>query len=217
MNETTDENIFHICNRGVEKRTIFLNDNDYRRFLENAYRSNNRSDAIRFRGTDLFFNPPPQEKIVDILKWSLLPNHYHLLVVELIEGGAIEFTKRLGNGYTKYFNIKYDRSGYLFQNKAQIIEPKSHAHNLYLPLYVELNPLDLIEKTWREQGMSNKKKTLEFLMNYPWSSFQTYFGKSPYIALTNKEKFYELFETTETEFKNEIDAFLKSEIPYMQD
>ena len=158
--------VFYICNRGINKNVIFHEKNDYRRFLESLYRFNNENSTVRFQGKDIFTDPPPQKKIVDILKWSLLPNHYHLLVQELTDNGAVNFTKRLGNGYTKYINTKRERSGYLFQNKAKIIPAESQSHFLFLPFYVELNPLDLYdEKKWREFDFEKPDGAIGFLEN----------------------------------------------------
>src|SRR3989344_5375552 len=96
--------IVHVCNRGFSKEKVFHEEVDFSRFVASLYKFNNKSDALRFQGKDIFADPPEQDRIVDILKWSLLPNHYHLLLHEKIEGGVVEFIKRLGNGYTKYFN-----------------------------------------------------------------------------------------------------------------
>ena len=75
--------IYHICNRGVRKEKIFDNDSDYLRFVLNLYRLNNKNGSLRiyphYKSVNLF---PDQEKIVEVLKWTLLSNHYHLLLYE---------------------------------------------------------------------------------------------------------------------------------------
>ena len=102
--------IAHICNRGVEKRKIFINEADYFRFVMNLLLLNNKDGKLRIRkknqleGIEEILSE--RDKLVEVLKWSLLPNHYHLLLYEVSEGGILEFTKRLGNAYTKYFYTK---------------------------------------------------------------------------------------------------------------
>src|SRR3989338_5717463 len=129
--------IVHVCNRGIEKRRIFT---------DNLFLLNNKNGKIRtvkniFETASL----PKREKLVEVLKWGLLPNHYHLLLYEVVEGGIIEFTKRLGNAFTKYFNTRNEgRSGYLFQNSAKIILINDERQYLYITFYIDINPLDLI-------------------------------------------------------------------------
>jgi len=139
--------IAHVCNRGVEKRKIFLDHADYVRFRDNLFLLNNLEGKIRTKHKNIFqanIKLPERDKLVDIFKWSLLPNHFHLLLHETVDGGILEFTKRLGNAYTKYFNTKNEgRSGYLFQNSAKIIKVENNRHFLYLPFYIDLNSAEL--------------------------------------------------------------------------
>lgn len=195
------DDIAHVCNRGVEKRPIFLNKKDYLKFVENLFRFNNDGPGIPFSN-----NPEDttdRRPIVDILKWSLLPNHYHLLLRERIEGGIIKFIQRLGNGYTKYFNIKNERSGYLFQNAAKNNLITNPRHFLYIPLYIELNPLDLFDKNWRISKVAKPEQAIRFLENYRWSSFRDYSRKDTFPFLLNKKLFYELFATSRNSFQKE--------------
>lgn len=202
-------NIVHACNRGFNKHTVFEKDADFCRFVESLYKFNNKNGAVRFRGKNLFADPPPQDRIVDILKWSLLPNHYHILLHEKVDGGAVEFIKRLGNGYTKYFNIRNERSGYLFQNSAKIIPIETARHFLHIPFYVELNPLDVFDKNWRSNGVKNVSGALAFMKSYRWSSYRDYEGKRDFSSLLSRDTFYDLFETDPKKNRQEAEDFLK--------
>ncbi len=201
--------IAHICNRGFSKHETFSETADFRRFVESLYKFNNRNGAVRFQGKNLFSDPPPQDRIVDILKWSLLKNHYHLLLHERVQGGIVEFVKRLGNGYTKYFNIKNRRSGYLFQNSAKIIPIQEDRHFLYIPFYVELNPLDAFDTRWRTDGIKNVSGALDFLENYRWSSYRDYEKEKEFSCLLSKKVFYDLFESGEKSHKKETFDFIR--------
>ncbi len=198
--------IAHVCNRGIERRKIFADRQDYKRFTENLFLLNNEPGKIR-TVKDIFSTPelPKQEKLVDILKWSLLPNHYHLLLHEHVDGGILEFTKRLGNAYTKYFNIKNKgRSGYVFQNRAKIIPIYDEAQFLYIPFYIDINPLDLIYSDRKNIARSSNSKALNFLRTYKWSSFKDYFGEGGMEAIIDKEKFYELFDLNPKTYEKEL-------------
>ncbi len=196
-------NIKHVINRGIEKGRVFRDDNDYFRFVGNLYRLNNKNGALRIVDRKLFTDPPTQAKLVDVLKWSLLPNHYHLLLYELVDGGITEFTKRIGNAYTKYINIKNERSGYLFQNSAKIINVESERHFLYLPIYIDLNPLDLFNPRWKEEKIK-EQVAVDFLKKYRWSSFGDYFDEPHFPSVINKDRFYEVMETSPSEYLSDF-------------
>ena len=148
---------------------------------------------------------PKQEKLVEILKWSLLPNHYHLLLYEKAEGGILEFTKRLGNAYTKYFNIKNEgRSGYVFQNRAKIIPIVDEKQYSYIPFYVDINPLDLIFPDRKNISLRNNKKAVDFLKKYEWSSYKDYFGDGSRGIIINKDLFYQNFDTDPKTYEKDL-------------
>ncbi|OGI65715.1 hypothetical protein A2914_02760 [Candidatus Nomurabacteria bacterium RIFCSPLOWO2_01_FULL_41_21] len=199
--------IAHVCNRGIEKRKIFIDKGDYVRFTDNLFLLNNESGKIRtvkniFSTTKKI---PKQKKLVEVLKWSLLPNHYHLLLYENIDDGILEFTKRLGNAYTKYFNIKNEgRSGYVFQNRAKIIPINQEKQFLYIPFYIDINPLDLIFPDRKNISLSDNKKALDFLRDYEWSSFKDYFGKGNRGIILNKDLFYEQFDLDPKTYEKEL-------------
>ncbi|MDD5720875.1 MAG: hypothetical protein PHT16_00280 [Candidatus Pacebacteria bacterium] len=205
----------HICNRGVEKRKIFIDESDYLRFVQNLLFLNNQDGKIRIRRKDPLYDIKEilfgRKKLVEILKWSLLPNHYHLLLYEVSEGGILEFTKRLGNAYTKYFNTKNKgRRGYLFQNSAKIIPILKNNHFLYMPIYIDLNCSDLICPNWKNTPKNDSKKILNFLKSYRWSSFRDCFTKSEFENVSNVDLFYDLFDTNAREYMKELEDFLEN-------
>ena len=216
--------IKHVFNRGVNKINTFNNDADRQRFIECLYKFNNKDIALRSEAEDFFKNPPPQEdKIVEILKWTLMPNHFHLLLYEVVEGGITEFMKRLGNGYTKYFNIKSKRSGYLFQNTARMNLLENDRQFLYIPYYLDMNILDTEFINWKETGIKDTKKAIAFLNNYQWSSFSDYTRQRATLTsqrdiacLINKEMFYDLFDITEKEYQKELAGLIREPIPKMK-
>lgn len=199
--------IAHVCNRGIEKRKIFLDKKDYERFTENLFLLNNKPGKIRTTKNIFTTNDdiPKQEKLVEVLKWSLLPNHYHLLLYESLEGGILEFTKRLGNAYTKYFNIKNNgRSGYVFQNRAKIIPIIDEKQYSYIPFYIDMNPLDLIFPDRKNISLQNNKKAIDFLKTYEWSSYKDYFGNGKRKMIINKDLFYQNFDTDPKAYEKDL-------------
>lgn len=132
-------NYYHIYNRGVDKRIVFENHPDYVHFLE-LISSVNQLEAI---GSLYHYNQNKNEeikedskKLVEIIAYSLLPNHFHLLVRESIDGGISKFMQKVSIGYTNRFNIKNKRSGSLFQGKYKSVTVDNEDYLLYLSAYI---------------------------------------------------------------------------------
>jgi len=218
-----DNQIYHIYNRGVEKRTIFLDNQDYLRFVHDLFEFNDTKPAenlyykreilqsyeveprkIGKRGMARF----QRELLVDILIFCLMPNHFHLLLRQKRENGIIKFMQKLGTGYTMYFNQKYERVGTLFQGRFRAVLVAQEPHFVHLPYYIHLNPLDLIEPRWREGKIEDYQRVIEFLESYRWSSFLDYIGKKNFPSLTQRKFLLNLFKG-EKEYKKETIRWLK--------
>src|SRR3990167_2843159 len=154
---------YHIYNRGVEKRSIFMDNWDYARFMETLdfYRRSPQPQKLSdFRRKVISLKEVKNQKeLVKILAYCLMPNHFHLLAQQLINGGITAFTSNLANSYTRYFNTKHERIGALFQGafKAKLIE--NDAYLLQVSKYIHRNPYSLSQ--WK-----NKM--------YPYSSYHYY-------------------------------------------
>lgn len=154
---------YHIYNRGVEKRNTFTNRWDYYRFLEtlNFYRKiplpAKLSDFRRNKAT--IKDIKEQKEIIKIYCFSLMPNHFHLLIQQLEDLGITNFLKKITNSYTKFFNTKYERIGPLFQGsfKARLVETDEYL--LQLTKYIHRNSFSL--KEWQDEI-------------YPYSSYESY-------------------------------------------
>ncbi|KKS16385.1 MAG: hypothetical protein UU71_C0003G0019 [Parcubacteria group bacterium GW2011_GWB1_41_6] len=213
--------IFHILNRGVEKRKIFLRQKDYLRFVHNLYDFNNADNVFLS-----YYNRRGQhnyrtnygtarsvEQLVDVLGWALVANHFHLLVHERVDGGSGVYTQKITGGYTLHFNNENERCGVLFQGRSKIIPVTKERYFLHLPYYILANVIKRIEPNWKEQGIKNFKKVIDYLENYKWSAFQDLIGKSNFPFVINKELFYEFFDTDEKRFKKEFINWLNDYNP----
>lgn len=144
---TTGE-YYHIFNRGVDKREIFSDQSDFRRFFQGMEEFNamNPIGSIyenSFRKKDSLGNgvskSENKEKLIGFVCYCLNPNHYHFILEQLADKGVEKFMHRLGVGYTKYFNQKYKRSGFLFQGPFKCKHVVSNEYLLHLSAYVNLN------------------------------------------------------------------------------
>ncbi|MDP2676647.1 MAG: transposase [bacterium] len=205
---------YHIFNRGVRKENIFLETDDYIRILflilylqvPIPFRNIGRFvDLYKKRG---YFLPRSEvdevleNREVELCAFSLMPNHYHLLVHELKENGISSYLQRVQVAYAMYFNKKYRKSGYVFQGRFQSVHVQRDRQLSYLSAYIHLNAREL--KKWK-----NKEAA------YPWSSYQDVVYKnrwgdllshSIYSGQFNSNKEYKKFVETSgaKEWKQEI-------------
>ena len=150
---------YHIYNRGVDKRDVFLDEGDYLRFLKSMTEFNtNKVDGgfyrkfLRERAINEIVKvgdqgdqgsasnleaEPLSDPLVEFICYCLNPNHYHFIVRQLAENGIIKFMQRLGTSYTMYFNTKNNRNGVLFQGKFKATQITSFDHLLWLSVYVK--------------------------------------------------------------------------------
>jgi len=209
--------IYHILNRGVDKRTIFEDKQDYFRFIHDLYEFNNQERVettfrnFRDYGADgkiIETNKRPRKLLVDILAFCLMPNHYHLMLSPKTENGISMFMQKLNMGYAKYFNQKNKRVGILFQGPYKHLPITDDTHFLHLPFYIHFNPLDLSYPEWRENKISNPKKALDFLKSYRWSSHLDYLGTKNFPSVLNVEILKEIFGTNE-DYQKLVENYLK--------
>jgi putative transposase len=175
---------YHTYNRGVDKRAIFLDESDYRRFINLLFFCNGlaRVDMrALYRHLDkgltfADFLKEREETLVDIGSYCLMPNHFHLLLHEKVENGLTLFLTKLSTAYSMYFNTKNKRTGSLFERNF-LAEHADHDQYLkYLFSYIHLNPAKIIDPEWKENGVSDLLKTKDFVENYKFSSYRNYLG-----------------------------------------
>ncbi|OGG77393.1 hypothetical protein A3B35_01250 [Candidatus Kaiserbacteria bacterium RIFCSPLOWO2_01_FULL_54_24] len=210
--------LFHLLNRGVDKRQIFLDNQDRARFVHDLYEFNDsRSATNTIRRLppdspeevlfDLVGRTSVREPIVDIHGWCIMGNHYHLLVSEKIDDGITKFLMKLNVGYAKYFNERYKRVGTLFQGRTKRIHVSSDAHFLHILHYIHLNPLDFLKgaENWRALEVGNTKSAMAYLDTYRWSSYLDYCGKKNFPSIITRDFFGDVFSN----YKKTITSYLK--------
>lgn len=134
--------IYHVYNHGVEERNIFNNDVDIRRFLDSmAFFNDTESIGGMWLRDESFIlrSETSGQKLVNIVSYCLNPNHFHLILEQLVDGGISEFMKRLSGGYTLYFNYSHERKGVLFRGTFKSVFVEEGEHLMYLSAYVNLN------------------------------------------------------------------------------
>lgn len=168
---------YHIYNRGVDKRDIFIDEKDYVVFLgllkryltpfqpradfqahtENSFRAFEVRPGYR---SDLY------DKIT-LVCYCLMPNHLHLMVKQTTKKAITDFMRALMNSYVFYFNKRYERTGTLFEGRFKGVLVETEPYLLHLTRYIHLNPLDLV--------LENEDQ-IKYVREYPYSSYQNYLG-----------------------------------------
>lgn len=173
-----DQEYYHIFNRGVNKRSLFKSRFDYIRFLSITRFYSFTNTPVKFSKLiqlsapeqNRYWNKLEQQpKLVNILSFCYMPNHYHFILQQISPNGITKFISNLQNSYARYFNTKYDRIGPLWQGQFKAVMVESSNQLLHLSRYIHLNPYT-----------NSVVKSLTAVKNYPWSSL------SEYTSSTNK-------------------------------
>jgi len=201
------EEYYHIYNRGMQKQPIFETDKDRLRFLfllfvfhgKNSIKNISREIKQSVQSSTLHIGLELEKDILknrtmELVSFCLMPNHFHLQVLEKTEGGIAKYMQRVLTAYTKYFNLRHQKSGHLLQGSYKSVLMEDDLQLMHTSAYIHKNPRELA--SWK--GKEDK---------YPWSSFQDYvslnrFGKllSTGIILdrhdNNKKSIYKNFVDT---------------------
>lgn len=205
---------YHIYNRGVEKRLIFLNKDDYERFTNLLFFCNSSTAVNTSRQrkglTFTDYLDRKGENIIDIGAYCLMPNHFHLLVKERSGRGISMFMQKLLTAYSMYFNVKNSRKGRLFESSYLSTHASYDQYLKYLFAYIHLNPIKLIEPKWKEVGLQNTERIKKYLSHYALSSFKDYTGETRDSGLIlNKKEFPDYFPRPK-DFTNSMFDWIKS-------
>lgn len=220
--------MYHVFNRGTEKREIFLDSSDYVRFIHNLFAFNDSNPQppanARFRVRNPKHIPENQitlclvtkrlnigkqrKILVNILNFVLMPNHFHLLLQQETDYGIQRFMHKIEMGYGRHFNEKYKRTGRLFQGTYKAVAVEHDRQLLHLPYYIHLNPLDLKYPGWRKNELPNHKNAMKFLETYRWSSYLDYTGTKNFPSVTERG-FLSKFLGGAKQHKKDIQKWLK--------
>jgi len=206
---------YHIYNRGIDKRVIFKSYKDYERFIMLLYIGNSKEslhlDELLNRQHKKFNEVLVLDKgepIVSIGAWCLMPNHFHLLIRQEIDGGITKFMRKLGVGYSMFFNIKYERTGSLFGGlfKSKLIGVDDN-YMRQLFGYIHINPLEIEFPEWKEKINKPSADMKKFLESYRYSSYRDYLGENRIEKnIIKSENFPDYFQSSK-EFRDFVENY----------
>jgi len=177
---------YHVYNRGMQKQPIFQTDADRIRFLfllltfqgKNSIKNVGRElkqtvQSRTLHSWDLkseLTEDILENRMVEIVCFCLMPNHFHLLLKENEDGGIAKYMQRVLTAYTKYFNTRHEKSGHLFQSSYKSVLMGNDRQLMHVSAYIHKNPKEL--SMWKRKEHQ-----------YPWSSYQDYVGKNRWSQL----------------------------------
>ncbi len=193
----------HILSRAVEGIKIFADKADCYRFIFQLYAANLGRPASNLKRVNIIeaaqallrgeeisskFITNQHPPLVHILDFALVVNHYHFHLLPNSENAIPLFVKKLNGGFAMYFNLKHNRKDSLFGSRYKSILIKSDYQLDAISRYINIiNPLDVFQPGWREEGLNDQREALEFLENYEFSSFPDKIGKRNAKFLSPKE------------------------------
>ncbi len=154
------------------------------------------------------FGTERDDTLVEIGLYCLMPNHFHILVREKVEGGLSKFMGKLATAYSMYFNKKNNRTGTLFEGRFKAKHANADEYLKYLFAYIHLNPVKIIDPEWKENGIGDRDGAKKYLAEYSYSSYLDYMGtKRIEGKIINKSAFPEYF-TDNKDFEQYINEWL---------
>lgn len=194
-----EDSVYHIFNRGVEKRDIFLDDQDFRVFLFYLYIyiTPVKQVLIKYPDFPLRLQGKNLSDEIKLLGYCLMPNHFHLLIEQKTKNGIPNFMKQAINGYTIYFNQKYKRVGSLMQGRYKAVSIDSDNLLIHVLRYIHLNPVSI--------GLTKE------LDQYKWSSYLDYLDK-PNELVCSKKLLSSYFKG-----KQDFENFHKDQVNYAKE
>jgi|SRR3989344_5269452 len=201
----TVDSIVHVVKRGARGLPITRDERDRNRFklllyyLNDTYRDEYWERALNDVGP--FERPvhwPEWDPLVNVLAWTLMSNHVHLILKEVREGGIAKFMQKVCGSMTTHFNAKYKERGSLFQGayRGRTVDLHGDTYLRYLAVYVMVkNPFELYPGGLT-YAIQNFDKAYAWASTYPFTSLGTYAGIQA-LPIVDKDIYGELFEDPE--------------------
>lgn len=200
-----NEEIYHVFNRSIEAKPIFSDKREYQRAMiafdyyqfQNPPLRLSKALTLELKERQNFFDNLKKKgkKLVNVICYCLMPTHFHFLLQQESDSGIQKFVKNFSDSYGRYFNVKNQRIGPLFQGAFKAIRIESNEQLMHVSRYIHLNPVTSFLIEGKE------------LDSYPWSSLPEYLGQPTEVC--NKEVVLGLFSS-----KDKYRSFVHDQVDY---
>lgn len=178
-------NYLHVIKRGARGMPIVREESDKWRFLKllchlnDEYHSEYWEDDLKKTQQSIFDRPghwPKQRPLVEVLAYTLMNNHFHLILKETVEGGVAKFMQKMGGSMTNHYNSKYKERGSIFQGSYKSRTITDDVYLRYVAVYVMVkNPFELYPGGL-EKACKNFDDAFAWTLKYPFTSLADYAG-----------------------------------------
>lgn len=198
--------IYHVFNRGIDRRSVFTGFREFSRAQELIKYYLCKDTPVSY---SKFLQQPKEireqviqqmkrdEKLVNVLAYCLMPNHFHFMLQQNSDRGIPKFISNFTNAYTRYFNTKHGRTGPMFEGIFKAVLVESDEQLIHLSRYVHLNPV--VSSIINEDQLSN----------YKWSSYHQYISKSDDDGYINTSLVLSMFKS-----KDKYKEFVLDQVKY---
>lgn len=203
--------VYHVFNRGINHQPTFTSKREFERALLTTKFYQLSKPPARLSKVlqlpkdlkeDILKSLDKAEKLVEIISFCLMPNHFHLLLKQKIDGGITKFVGNFQNSYTRYRNIKNKSDGPIFLTQFKAIRIITDEQLIHVSRYIHLNPYT-----------SYVIKSLAQLKQYPWSSFKYFLTEKHgfikpdlVMGMFKNPKAYEQFVYDQADYQRELKA-----------
>lgn len=167
---------FHICNKSISNFQILNNEDNCRRFIKTLGYSNSLTQQINLGNLlkkDKRFYPnlliPNKNSLVKYISFCLMPDHYHLLIKILQDNYLSKYISNVENSFSRYFNLRFNRKGSLWQSRFKVIRIKNNEQLLHVCRYININP--------------TTSKLVKNPEDWPFSSYKSLITNSKYLSI----------------------------------
>lgn len=198
---------YHVLSKSIAGYIIFNNDQEYLRIINLLRFYQNKRPPIRFsmfnqlslfeQNQFLSKNPLTDEnKLVEIIAYCIMPTRIHLILEQLLNGGISLFIKNILISYTKFFNLRHQRKGPLWEGRFKNVLVDNDSQLLHLTRYIHLNPVSA--------GLVEQPE------DWSASSYKEYLGEiEPDRYITKFNHILDIHQTSYKKFVNNRIAYQK--------
>lgn len=188
--------IYHVFNLGIDHRPTFTDHKEYSRAQDILQYYQYSTVPVRFsyfltidqdeREHIMQGLTKEDKKMVRCLCFCFMPNHFHFLIQQTIDGGISKFMSKYQNSYTRYYNTRNSRTGPLFLDQFKAVRIENEPQLMHVSRYIHLNPYT-----------AYLVKSLEALETYYWSSLPEYLSSEP-AKVAEPQAILSLFKNRDT-------------------
>lgn len=145
-NKFFDGSFYHVFNKSIANFGIFSKSVNSTRFIDTLDYYNNSNEklslSVYLRKNSINANLliPKDQSIIKIISYCIMPDHYHLLVKIINSHKFSKYINNVESSFTRYFNLKNNRKGPLWQSTVKSVYIESNEHLLHVSRYIHLNP-----------------------------------------------------------------------------